>query len=55
MTFASAASLKGSGAADGLDEQLDRQASVMVESQGGPDAAEGIAAFFERRAVAMLV
>jgi enoyl-CoA hydratase/carnithine racemase len=32
-----------------LGEQLDLEASLMVESQGDPEAAEGIAAFFEKR------
>jgi enoyl-CoA hydratase/carnithine racemase len=32
-----------------LDEQLDLEASLMAESQGDPEAAEGIAAFFEKR------
>lgn len=32
-----------------LGEQLDLEASLMVESQGDPEAAEGIAAFFGKR------
>jgi enoyl-CoA hydratase/carnithine racemase len=33
-----------------LDEQLDLEARLMVESQGDDEAAEGIAAFFDKRA-----
>lgn len=32
-----------------LYDELDLEASLMVESQGDPEAAEGIAAFFEKR------
>jgi enoyl-CoA hydratase/carnithine racemase len=32
-----------------LDQQLDLEANLMVESQGDPEAAEGIAAFLEKR------
>lgn len=33
-----------------LGEQLDLEAQLMVESQGDPEAAEGIGAFFDKRA-----
>ncbi|MGJ7918562.1 oxepin-CoA hydrolase, alternative type [Massilia sp. LXY-6] len=33
-----------------LDDQLDLEARLMAESQGDPEAAEGIAAFFDKRA-----
>lgn len=33
----------------GLDAQLDREATAMARAQGGPEAAEGIAAFLAKR------
>lgn len=40
---------ENAGAA-GLDEQLDLEAELMVQSQGGDEAQEGIKAFFAKRA-----
>ncbi|GAA0423711.1 oxepin-CoA hydrolase, alternative type [Massilia aurea] len=42
---------ENAGAAS-LDEQLDLEAALMVQSQGDDEAQEGIAAFFEKRAPA---
>jgi enoyl-CoA hydratase/carnithine racemase len=35
-----------------VEEQLDLQASLMAQSQGAPEAIEGIGAFLEKRAPA---
>jgi len=41
-----------SAGAASLDEQLDLEATLMVQSQGDDEAQEGIAAFFDKHAPA---